>query len=181
MTEINSGFIEKLILEYRTKPSFPENYILFTEHPEWIPALWETVKSNKEHPFPEYAAWWWLHIGLERSDLITSYQNEMIDLALVNNNQSVLRSIVRVLSTLPTSPYRETEWLEKLISFLENHDNKVALQVYALYTLVGFVKLYPDLTSEIDTLLQFKEELGLQPAMKVGIRKFRKAIANKKK
>jgi len=166
----------ELIDLYRKKPAFQEQFTLFVERSEWIPDLWETVKSNLPHPYPEYAAWWWLHLGLKHPEKVIDYQLRMLDLMLVNENQSVLRSVVRVLSTLPYSDYKESECLERLLYFVEKEENKVALQVYALYTLVGYVQLYPELKSEIETLLEFKEEVGLQPAMKVGIRNFRKAI-----
>lgn len=174
--------MNKTILELidinRKKPSFQEQFTLFVENPEWIPDLWETVKSDLPHPYPEYAAWWWLHLGLKHPEKVKDYQQSMLDLMLIDENQSVLRSVVRVLSTLPYSTYNESECFERLLSFVEKETNKVALQVYALYTLVGYVQRYPELKSEIETLLEFKEELGLQPAMKVGIRNFRKAVKN---
>lgn len=73
---------------------------------------------------------------------------------LKNQNQSVLRNCVNVLQFLKGFDYKETELLDRFISFIKEGENKVALQVYSMYCLVSYVQKYPELKSEFVSIIE---------------------------
>jgi hypothetical protein len=101
----------------------------------------------------------------------------MIDRILSSENQSVLRNLTNVCHSLPLIDYKQSELLDRLITFISDDTNKVALFVYGCYKLIQFVQKYPELKSEIEAIFSMKPE-PLKPAMRIGMRNFRAATKN---
>ena len=78
------------------------------------------------------------------------------------------------LLEFPLTDYRESDFLDSLITHVKNEENKVALRVYSLYKLTEFVQRYPEIKVEIDAVIELIQEHPMSPAMKVGIRNFEK-------
>ena len=75
----------------------------------------------------------------------------------------------------PKIEYKEGELLDAYFSFLTNSESKVALKVYSMYQIVPFLKDYPELKSELKSLI----EAGMQketPAFAAAGRKVLKQI-----
>ncbi|TNF48127.1 MAG: hypothetical protein EP305_06265 [Bacteroidetes bacterium] len=159
---------------YRTQ-NFPKNAELFIREPRNIPELVNVAISDLSHPYPEYASWLLIHISKEDTRLLIPFQEQLIDRILTSDNQSVLRNLVNTIQTLPLIDYRESELLNRLIIFISDDRNKVALFVYALYKLIQFVKKYPEIDFEIKSILSLKQE-PLKPAMRVAIRNYNLAL-----
>ena len=133
--------------------------------------LLEFISLNKEYPFPEYGSWLLSHIAQADSSMVLPFRNQLIDLVLVEKNQSVLRNIVKIIESLGHSSYKETELLDRYISFIKEEDNKVALQAYSMYCLVPFIHKYPELKEELTALIQLKIN-EKSPAYKVAFKTF---------
>ncbi len=159
--------------EYKTR-EFTRLDIRFIENPSDISKLVEVAGSNEPHPYPEYASWLLVHITRKSPQLIEPFQHKYIDTILSSSNQSVLRNLLNSCVSLPLIEHEESAFLDRLLDFVKDDTNKVALQVYGLYKLEQFVEKYPEILPEINGILEFKESEILQPAMRVAIRNFRK-------
>jgi len=135
--------------------------------------LVEVATSNMSHPYPEYASWLLVHISQKNQSVLESYQPQMIDRILVSENQSVLRNLVNTTNNLSLSQYKESEFLDRLLHFITDDSNKVALFVYAIYKLIQFTNKYPEIKSEIEGIITLKESQELRPALRIGIRNYR--------
>jgi hypothetical protein len=159
--------------EYKTR-EFTRLANQFIENPSDIAELVEVSGSKEPHPYPEYASWLLIHITRKAPQLIEAYQHKFIDTILRSSNQSVLRNLLNSCVSLPLIEHEESAFLDRLLDFVKDDTNKVALQVYSLYKLEQFVEKYPEILPEINGILDLKEENNLQPAMRVAIRNFRK-------
>lgn len=166
--------VEEALIHRFKEPKFTEWHRNFVSHPEQIPDLVELALGSKVAPLPAHASWLLIHLAKADWSLLASYEHAFIDHFLVSTNQSILRNLLVTLLEFPLTDYRESEVLDALIAHLKNEEDKVALRVYSLYKLVEFVKLYPEIKTEIDAVLELIQENPMSPAMKVGIRNFEK-------
>lgn len=164
--------------EYKTR-EFTRLANQFIENPSDIAELVEVSGSKEPHPYPEYASWLLIHITRKAPQLIESYQHKFIDTILRSSNQSVLRNLLNACVSLPLIEHEESAFLDRLLDFVKDDTNKVALQVYGLYKLEQFVEKYPEILPEINGILDLKEENNLQPAMRVAIRNYRKNMEHR--
>ena len=165
----------ELIQKHAKSKDFISLYTRFIDQSEYLNDLIEVAASDLKHPFPEYASWLVLHIAKNKPIVLQPFQKKIIDRILTSRNQSVLRNLIYSNHLIGKTSYQEGELLDYLIEAIRNENNKVALQVYALYSLLPFIKDYPELKSEIDAILQIKQE-PLKPAMKVAIRNFHRSL-----
>lgn len=165
----------ELIQTHAKSKDFISLYTRFIDQSEYLDDLIEVATSDLKHPFPEYASWLVLHIAKNKPIVLQPFQKKIIDRILTSRNQSVLRNLIYSNHLIGKTSYQEGELLDYLIEAIRNENNKVALQVYALYSLLPFIKDYPELKSEIDAILQIKQE-PLKPAMKVAIRNFHRSL-----
>lgn len=165
----------ELIQKHAKSKDFISLYTRFIDQSEYLDDLIEVATSDLKHPFPEYASWLVLHIAKNKPIVLQPFQKKIIDRILTSRNQSVLRNLIYSNHLIGKTSYQEGELLDYLIEAIRNENNKVALQVYALYSLLPFIKDYPELKSEIDAILQIKQE-PLKPAMKVAIRNFHRSL-----
>lgn len=165
----------ELIQTHAKSKDFISLYTRFIDQSEYLDDLIEVATSDLKHPFPEYASWLVLHIAKNKPIVLQPFQKKIIDRILTSRNQSVLRNLIYSNHLIGKTSYQEGELLDYLIEAIRNENNKVALQVYALYSLLPFIKDYPELKSEIDAILQIKQ-VPLKPAMKVAIRNFHRSL-----
>ena len=166
--------VEEALIHRFKEPKFTEWHLNFVSHPEQIPDLVEIALGSKKAPLPAHASWLLIHLAKADWSLLASYEHAFIDHFLVSTNQSILRNLLVTLLESPLTDYRDSEVLDALIAHLKNEEDKVALRVYSLYKLAEFVKLYPEIKTEIDAVLELIQENPMSPAMKVGIRNFEK-------
>ena len=122
---------------------------------------------------PAHASWLLIHIAKADWTLLASYEQAFIDHFLQSTNQSILRNLLVSLLGFPLTDYRETDFLDALITHVKNEENKVALRVYSLYKLTEFVRRYPEIKVEIDAVLEIIQENPMSPFMKIGIRHYK--------
>lgn len=167
--------IHDLLDEFRKSLNMTFYVKCFVDNPKYIKEIVEIIKRQEKHPFPEYGSWILTHIVKQNADLIEPFKNELIDVILIKQNQSVLRNVVVVLRDLGISEYKETELLDRYISFIKENSNKVALQVNAMYCLIDYVKKYPELKDEITSIIQLAA-VEKSPAYTAGFKNFLKRI-----
>ena len=164
---------EALIARFR-QPNFTEWHKHFIAHPEQISDLVELALGSKKAPLPAHASWLLIHVAKADWTFLAAYETAFIDCFLKSNHQSILRNLLVCLMEFPLTEYRESDFLDALISHLKNEENKVALRVYCLYKLAEFIQCYPEIKQEVDAVIELIQEHPMSPAMKVGIRNFDK-------
>ncbi len=169
-------FILQLIDTERKQIKFAEKHVYFIEHPEKLEALWQVITSDLAHPYPEYAAWWWSHLGAKMPEKILKFQQEMIRLCTTSKNQSVLRSVLKAMVDIQRPEENSDLWLENQIQIIEDDWYNVATKVYAAYNLAKWKKEYPELMHEIAELLALKVEKGATPALKMAHKNFLRMV-----
>jgi hypothetical protein len=144
----------------------------FVENPQKLEALVKIALSDMNYPYPEYASWLLLHVAKLNATLLEPFLKAIIDRILTCENQSTLRNLVASSTHLTLIEYKEGKFLDRLIAFVKNDENKVALIVYSIYKLIDFTLKYPEIKHEIVEILKIKQENGLSPALKIGIRNY---------
>ncbi len=163
--------IRELVLQIRyarQKESFAS---YFMKNPGQVDPLVNLIFGLEPYPLKEYASWILVHLAKSGKIPLEKYYPELVDVIFKTNDQSVLRNVVNCIFLLEHSACRESELIDLLISFIQNPKNKVALQVYSIYTLLRFVQLYPELKEEIRQIIEINAE-GKSVAYQIAVRKF---------
>ena len=163
--------IISFIDEQRKKMGGSKNVDLFLDSPDNLAHLVDTACSELPHPYPAYASWMVSHISKEYPDRLVDFHKQIIDTVLNSSNQSVLRNCTQTLNNLMLSDYKEGDLLDRLIKFIKDDGNKVALFVYSIYLLAKFTLKYPEIKQEIQAIIESKPK-NMQAAMRVGIRNY---------
>lgn len=156
------------IREARDRKAFVEYFI---EDPKKIDELVSFIFNLEEYPYKEYASWILMHIVQSKKIDVQYLYPSLVDLVFKTDNQTVLRNVTNCIYHLKITNYRESEFIDLLIGFIKNYETKVAVQVYAIYSLLQFVKTYPELKQEICEIIDFHSE-GKTPAYMVAQKRF---------
>tara|TARA_R110002072_G_scaffold234192_1_gene391748 strand:- start:6045 stop:6566 length:522 start_codon:yes stop_codon:yes gene_type:complete len=150
--------IEELVLEIRNNRAFSDYQNYFKKHPAKIKELIQLIENKREYPFEEYASWILSHVVKTQKEEVQQYYEQLIDLLLNNENQSSRRNVLSTILKLELTDYKESEFIDLLISYIKDYETKVASQVNALYILAKFVLKYPELKTEIVQIIEFHAE-----------------------
>lgn len=145
--------IKEKILEIRTvfdKAAFVD---YFNSRPKEFEEMMNCIFNLDEYPYKEYASWILIHISQSGKIELQSYYPKLVDVLFQTDDQTVLRNVSRSMHQLEVTDYRESEFIDLLIGFIQNYENKVALQVYSMYLLAQFIKRYPELKEEITEII----------------------------
>ena len=164
---------KELVLGIRTNRNFEELQAYFSSHPKKLDELVELVINQEAYPISEYGSWILLHHSKYYPEQLRRYYNAFVDLVFNSKNQSVLRNVVNIIQRLGICEYRESELIDRLISFIRDAENKVALHVYSIYVLAQFVQKYPELKSEIQEVIALNN-IEKSAAYKIAMRNFDK-------
>ena len=168
--------IHEKILEIRTVRDKTEFVEYLVNRPKEFEALMQCIYNLEEYPYKEYASWVLVHVSKSGKIDLTEHYTKLVDLLFDCKSQSVLRSVVCTINQMHVTDYRESELVDLLISFIQDYENKVALQVYSMYVLVQFIKKYPELKDEISEIIALHRS-GKTAAYKSAERKFQKFVA----
>ncbi len=145
--------IREKILEIRTTRGKAAFVDYFVDRPKEFNEMMNCIFALEEYPIKEYASWILIHVSQSGKFELQHYYARLVDLLFKTDNQTVLRNVTRSLYQFQITDYRESEFVDLLISFIQNYENKVALQVYAMYILAQFVKRHPELKEEISQII----------------------------
>lgn len=161
------------ILNIRTsthKKSFSKK---FERDKSLFKILLKSVFELEEYPYKEYASWILLHLIKESPTMYQYLYPQLVDVLFKTNDQTVLRNVTCSLVQLNLTSYRETELIDLLIRFIEDHNNKVALHVYSIDLLNKICVIHPELKTEISSFIDLHSE-GKSAAFHVASRRFQK-------
>jgi hypothetical protein len=170
--------IREKVLEIRTSRDKQAFVTYFVEDEQQRTALFQLIKDLEPYPYKEYASWILVHLCKSKRIDHQQYYNELVDILFKTEDQSVLRSIVCCLDQMKITDYRESDLIDQLIAFIQNFENKVALQVYSMRVLAQFCKKYPELKPEIIEIIELNRE-GKTAAYGSAYRNFLKSTRKK--
>ena len=97
---------------------FYTNY--FIQNPNKIGEIISLIEKKEKYPFSEYGSWILTHISKLEPSLILPFEKQLVDIVLNEvENQSVLRNCTNVLLLIPAISYKESELMDRLISFIK--------------------------------------------------------------
>ncbi len=169
--------IRTKVLEIRTGRNFVDFQRYFKENPKEIKDLVQLIHVQEAYPIPEYASWILVHLCTSDAPSIQPYYRSIVDQLFVTENQSVRRNLINTIDHLVITDYKESKLIDLLISFIQDFDNKVAVQVYSMQILTKFVKNHSELKAEIEEVIHFNSE-NKSPAYYAGMRKFLRKTKN---
>ena len=170
---MNIAIIRDKILEAKEARDFVELRKYFDQHPEGIKLLVQVVVNEEEYPLKEYSSWILVHLCKSHAERVRPFYNQFVDHLFISKDQTVLRNVANIISHLKIQDYRESELIDVLISFIQEHSHKVALHVYSMQILALFVLKYPELKKEIVEILELHDK-NKTPAYNSGKRNFLK-------
>lgn len=169
--------IREKVLGIRTERNFETFQKYFLEHPSEYKNLIELINTKEAYPIPEYASWILTHLSKSDVSKVQTFYKTIIDQLFVIENQSVRRNLINVIDHLTLTDYKESELIDLLISFIQDFENKVAVQVYSMQVLTKFIKKYPELKTEIEEVIHLNSE-NKSPAYSAAMRKFHRKMKN---
>ena len=169
--------IKELVLNIFENRNFEFYQNYFKNDPSKLDELFLLVKNQAEYPLKEYASWIFVHLCKSQAKDIQPFYNDFVDILFKSDNQSVLRNILNVIKHLEKTDYRESEFVDLMIGFIQNPKNKVALHVYSMQVLGSFVLKHPELKAEILQIINIHSE-GKSPAYGAGKRHFLTFLKN---
>jgi hypothetical protein len=146
------------------------------KHPSDFDQLMQCIFNLEEYPYKEYASWLLIHIASSKRINLQPYYPQLVEVLFETNDQTVLRNVARSLTEMNITEYRESEFIDLLIGFIQNYENKVALQVYSIYLLQQFVRRYPELKEELVEIIALHRS-GKTSSYKVAERNFLKFVS----
>ncbi len=141
------------ILEIQTSRNKEEFVAYFSENTSQITDLLNLITRLESYPLKEYASWTLVHLIKSKQFDLNYHYNDLVDVLFKTDNQTVLRNVTCCISQLDKTSYREPELIDQCIHFIANSENKVALQVYSIYTLIPFGQKYPELIREFEEII----------------------------
>lgn len=161
----------------------PEESVLYLKETRNMKAIYRLTLERKfveeilllskrtDYPFPEYSSWFMAHLAKDHPKRVVKFSELMIDIWLSSTNPGLHRNMLKALTLLPFTEYRDGEMLDKLLFYLKDLDTKVAVKVYALTYLENFLSEYPEIFNEIEGILIAQLE-DSTPAFKSRTRHF---------
>ena len=150
--------IRERVLQIRSSRNKNELVHHFVQTPSDVPILFKLIKDLEPYPNKEYASWSLIHICRSGQLDLQYLYNDLVDILFETDNQTVLRNVSNSLCELNITEYRESEFIDLLILFIQTFENKVALQVYSMRLLVLFCKKYLELIPEIMEVIDLNQE-----------------------
>jgi len=167
---------QEIIENFHETRDFKATIAYFEKNPSDISNIIKSIPSKRKYPFAEYSSWILIHITQHNKQLVVAYQKTIIDVILSNNqNQTVYRNCLSVLLNFDLIDYKEGELIDKAISFIQNNENKVALQVYSIQLLTKFLTLYPELKEEFTSIIELYSE-GRSAAYQSALKNYHKKV-----
>jgi vacuolar-type H+-ATPase catalytic subunit A/Vma1 len=144
----------------------------FRQTPERLETLHNVAMIPDKYPHQEYSSYLVSHLYHE----IYTKQHparikQLIDHLFVTENHTVRRNLLKVV-VHTKSTYREGEILDLLLKFIMSADEAIAVRSYAFSKIMQYLKVYPELRQEIDSIIDAHGELFTPPAMRSCLKRY---------
>ena len=167
--------VKDRILQFSKERNVKLEVKYFLDHKDKLFDLVELLKSESNYPYPEYGSWLLCHLVKADKEIVNNYKPILIQLLNSSENNSLLRNLMNVLNVLPFKESENSALLDRCLHFIQDSSYKVALQVYSIYYIVNFIKVYPELKSELIQLVEIHYG-NRSSAYKAAVKKFKEKV-----
>lgn len=170
---MNIELVREKILEAKEGRDFNHFQNFFKNKPSGIKGLIQVIADEEKYPLKEYSSWIIVHLCKSQPEQIKPFYTDFIDILFKSKDQTILRNVTNIISHIEAQKYKESELVDLLIGFIQEHSHKVALHVYAMQVLSQIVLKYPELKKEIVEVIDLNDK-DKSPAYHSGRRNFLK-------
>tara|TARA_R110000737_G_scaffold345455_1_gene373985 strand:+ start:60072 stop:60602 length:531 start_codon:yes stop_codon:yes gene_type:complete len=167
--------IEERLDEFYQERNFSFYTNFFLSHPKELEELLSISLQADKGKHCVLGTWVCAHLAEADKKPFQKIQKDILHFLQTETHQSSLRNWMKVMTFLPTPEEIEGEVIDLCISFIQNPENKVALQMYSILLLMPILKKYPELIPEIKAIIDLNSE-GKSAAYHAISRKFEKFI-----
>ncbi|MDG1148648.1 MAG: hypothetical protein P8N52_10120 [Crocinitomicaceae bacterium] len=167
------ALVRAKVLEAKATRNIIELCSYFSKHPDGVRCLIQIVDNEEKYPLKEYSSWIIIHVCKNKPELVEPFYKKLVGILFKSSNQTVLRNIANIIMTVGIQPYKESELVDVLIGFIQEHTHKVALHVYSMQILAQIVLKHPELKPEIIAVIELNDK-DKTPAYNAGKRNFLK-------
>lgn len=100
------------------------------------------------------SAWVLSHIALKDKALIAPLQEHFVQKVRVCKNESVNRSLAKILSIMPLHPSMDGEFYDFCLEKISLKDTAIANKAYLIEIILKYISQYPELGNEAIALFQ---------------------------
>jgi len=165
--------VREKIMEAKKGRDFGYFQSYFKTYPDGIKFLVKVIANEELYPLKEYSSWIVVHLCKSQPEQITPFYRNFVDILFKSNDQTVLRNVANIISHLKVQSYKESQLVDLLLGFIQEHSHKVALHVYSMQILAQIVLKYPELKQEIIEVIELNDK-DKTPAYNAGKRNFLK-------
>jgi hypothetical protein len=169
--------LEEILDAFYEKREFTKYVNYFLKNKQHLEELLSYSLQSDKGQYCILATWVCAHIAEADNTLFVQNYEAIFHFLKTEKHQSSLRNLMKVMTLLPTPEELEGEMIDLCISFIQNPENKVALQMYSILVLMPILKKYPELIPEIKAIIDLHSE-GKTAAYHAIHRKFERYIKN---
>lgn len=163
--------------EFYQERNFPFYNNFFFSHPKELEELLAISLQADKGKHCINGTWVCAHLAEVDNKPFKKIHKDILHFLQTETHQSSLRNWMKVMTFLPTPEEIEGEVIDLCIAFIQNPENKVALQMYSILVLMPILKKYPELIPEIKAIIDLNSE-GKTAAYHAIHRKFERYIKN---
>ena len=140
---------------------------------ELLVSLIDGISFTDEDKLPAKASWILTKVCDFSSQTLEPYIEKIADILLKSNQQPVLRSLCRILTSLNIPESKQGLIFDYAYKLALSPKNDVAVRVYSLRILKNIVCIYPELQFEFNQLLELLNA-DSNPSLKACLRNINK-------
>lgn len=169
--------IKKSLVAFRKTRDFIAFNSLILEDKEKMRDLMKVSLDYTDINSSYVGSWICTHLLVHDKTRFEKVQGQIIEFLENGRDQGSLRSWMNILSQIEINEAHHGKVIDLCCGFIEDSSNKVALQVYSIYTLASLLLIYPELYAEIDALIEL-HSINKSAAYHASARNFRKRTKN---
>lgn len=109
--------------------------------------------QRTDYPFPEYSSWFLTHLAKDHPKRVFKFTEKIIDVWLESDNHAIHRNLLKTVTHIPFTNYRDGEMLDRILWFLNDSDTKVAVKLFCFNYLENFMEEFPELFHEVEQII----------------------------
>lgn len=168
--------IGQLLNDEHSKAQKKKIASIISDKPQYMEELMGWFFSNNTR-MCQRASWPLLDIQLHSPELLRPYLSKMVKhLDDKSIHDAVIRNTLRIFDEMDIPHNLEGPLFEKCCAYILNPGRAIAIRAFGITIAVKIASSYPELSEEMNLILDEISEYPLTPALKVRIRRGRKIL-----
>jgi hypothetical protein len=115
--------------------------------------LYKFIRNNDDKK-GSYASWVFTSQSDKNKTIVLAYIDDIITWLPNCKTQGILRSMLRSVAQVKAPENNESEWIDLCFKYLMEFEYEIAVKVHAMQILFLYCKKYPELSTELKTVLE---------------------------